>query len=221
MKPIEKNQARAMRKTGMAIKIIAEQLNISPGSVSRWVADIELTEIQKSKLKSNSLKGALKRKEYAEEKRKKYQQNGAKLILQKNPDYIAGCMLYWAEGDKKKNQLGLSNSDPYLMKIFINFMRKNFNLPNDRFSVTVHCYTNNGITIEEIQSYWIKTLLLSKDNLKKPLVNQVPKSSKLYKKNKLLYGVCHLKVLRSTEIVQTIFGSISQYGNMKDYFVLH
>jgi len=36
----------------------------------------------------------------------------------------AGSMLYWAEGDKARNQARLSNSDPELLRFFVDFLRR-------------------------------------------------------------------------------------------------
>jgi len=39
---------------------------------------------------------------------------------------LAGCMLYWAEGFKKKNVVDFGNSDANMMKYFLFFLsRKN------------------------------------------------------------------------------------------------
>lgn len=38
--------------------------------------------------------------------------------------HVAGCMLYWGEGNKGKNDLAITNSDPDLLRLFLRFLRE-------------------------------------------------------------------------------------------------
>jgi len=63
----------------------------------------------------------------------------------------------------------------------------------------------------EIEDFWLTTLGLPRTCLRKSIVNTYSKYSQKKRKNKLPYGTCAL-VVHSTEIVQTIYGSIQEYG---------
>jgi hypothetical protein len=65
---------------------------------------------------------------------------------------------------------------------------------------------------KEIESYWLKNLNLPNKNLRKTIINNLPKSSKSVKVNKLEYGTARITVCK-TEIVQEIFGAIQEFGN--------
>jgi hypothetical protein len=52
--------------------------------------------------------------------------------------------------------------------------------------------------------------------LRKHTLNHLPTSSSGGKKNKLPYGVCALRVLRSTRIVQHIYGAIQEYAGFEE-----
>ena len=222
MKYKEKLKARELRrKEGLSLVDISKRLEVSKGSVSVWVRDINLTKEQKLKL---SLKnpvfigqnnGAKAIKEKAKEIRKKYQEVGRKEAQQNNLLHCQGCMLYWAEGTKSRNCMRFSNSDPFLMLLFKNFLENYFNIPNDKIILKINCYTNNGIVLEDIIVYWLNFLNLSRENLRKCQINQIPSSSKKYKRGKLLYGVANLEVY-SVELVQRIYGAIKEYASITE-----
>jgi hypothetical protein len=121
-------------------------------------------------------------------------------------------MLYWAEGSKNRNVVALANGDVDLVRFFCFFLRKEFALEPEDLRVTLNFYTGNGLSQEEIESYWLGALELPRTCLRKPTVDQFPKSSKRKRGARLPYGVCRLSAKRSTYIVQHIFGAIQQYG---------
>ena len=63
----------------------------------------------------------------------------------------------------------------------------------------------------KIEQYWLDRLGLPPSSLRKSTVNTYSKYSLKKRANKLPYGTCKLAV-HSTQIVQTIYGSIQEYG---------
>jgi hypothetical protein len=47
-------------------------------------------------------------------------------------------------------------------------------------------------------------------------MNHTPTSSSGMKTNRLPYGVCNVRVLRSTALVQHIYGAIQEYGGFEE-----
>ena len=45
-KPLQRRQARILRKHGFGVKTIAHKINVSSSTVSQWCKDIELTPDQ-------------------------------------------------------------------------------------------------------------------------------------------------------------------------------
>jgi hypothetical protein len=121
-------------------------------------------------------------------------------------------MLYWAEGSKNRNVLKFSNSDPAMVAMFVRFLRECFSLTSDDMSFNLNVYTNNGLTIGEIEAYWLEFLGLSPRCTRKHIINHFPTSSSGSGKRKLPYGVCNLAVKRSTWLVQHIYGAIQEYS---------
>jgi hypothetical protein len=215
-KPIERAEARRLRAQGLPMKQIAAQLGVSPASVHAWTRDVPVSEEQ---LAANRRAGAVARNvlwaERHREVRRSYQAEGRRWARRGDALHQAGCMLYWAEGAKSRNGVGLANSDPHLMRFFTRFLDASFELEPPDYKVNFNVYLNNGVTIEEVESHWLGVLDLPRSCLRTHIVNHFPTSSSGLRRNRLPFGVCHLRV-HSTRIVQHIFGAIQEYGGFEE-----
>jgi hypothetical protein len=209
-----------MRLAGQAIKPIAAELGISPATVLRWTTDITLEPAQRATLNASHHEAYLRRSiawsERCRQRRSRWQQEGRERARLGDPLHVAGCMLYWAEGGKSKNQLKLCNSEVSMVRFFRRFVSTCFDAPPERFVMSLNVYTTNGLTIAEIEDYWLAALGLHHECMRKHILNHLPTSSSGQKKNRLPYGVCTLGVKRSTPIVQHIFGAIQEYGDFEE-----
>lgn len=227
MKPLTRIEARKLRIQGLPIKKIARELDVSASSVSVWVRDIALTEEQtkileqQNPLFNKQISGGKVRADRARAQRLQYQQEGKDSARHGNLLHQAGCLLYWAEGKKSKNICCLTNSDSHLLKLFIKFLRECFSLDNSQFTIACNYYTNNGLTREDIENYWLQELGLDHTALRKGQENNRPRSAtNATRHNKLPYGMCSLTVKSSTKIVQHIYGAIQEYANFSNNYML-
>jgi transcriptional regulator with XRE-family HTH domain len=138
VKTVERRQARLLRRRdGCSVKEIARLVGASPSTVSLWVRDIELTAEQHEALRQRNpvynvqLNGWKANIDKGRARRLGYQQAGRRRVAHPSGLYVAGCMLYWAEGDKKRNSVRLSNADPELVRLFVEFLRECFGVLND------------------------------------------------------------------------------------------
>jgi len=214
MKREIRDQAIELRKQGLSITAIANQLKVAKSSVSNWTRHIELTPQQKAKLKSQQHrwgaqnKGAQTNKARARELRQTYQNEGREAAKSGSKLHLTGCMLYWAEGAKiKKNSVHFANSDPYMIQLFMRFLREEFDIPEDKYRLQIHCHTTNADKQERIKHFWADLLGLPLNTIQKLQV----KVGSQTRKNRLEYGVCALQV-HSTAIVHHIYGAIQEYG---------
>ena len=124
-------------------------------------------------------------------------------------------MLYWAEGDKgSKNAARLSNSDPEVLRFFLRFLRTYFDVPDEKLRVTCHLFADHIARQREIEQFWLDICDLPDRCLCKSFVNVYSKHSQRKRVNKLPYGTARVTV-HSTEVVQSIFGSIQEYGGFE------
>jgi hypothetical protein len=124
-------------------------------------------------------------------------------------------MLYWADGAKDRNTIKFSNSDPRMLVLFRRFLSDALAIEIDEIVVSINVYTNNGLSIEEIEAYWLDLLGLPHSSARKHTLNHVPTSSSGRARNKLPYGVCTLRV-QSTWMVQHIYGAIQEYAGFEE-----
>jgi plasmid maintenance system antidote protein VapI len=216
-KPIERGIARQLRaECGEPIKKLAAALGVSPGTVSRWVRDIELTPEQHMR---NQRRAGTKRgeawRELHRSRRRAYQEEGRRQARAGDPLHLAGCMLYWAEGSKGRNAINLTNSDPRMLRFFARFLRTSMDVESADLSIRLNVYLGNGLSLEQIERHWLEVLDLSRGALRKHSIDHFPTSSS-GRRRTLPYGVCTLRVRRSTRLVQRIYGAIQEYAGFDE-----
>jgi transposase-like protein len=217
----ERTRARQLRREeGLSIKEIARRVGVSPSSVSVWVRDIDLTQDQHAalRLQNRIYDGQIKGRAIAASNRRaerlEAQKHGRRLARTGNPGFVAGCMLYWAEGGKDRNQLRFSNSDPAMVRFFVSFLRRYYDLPDSQIRVTCHLYADHEERQREVEQFWLTTLDLPDSSLCKSIVNVYSKYSQRKRVGMLPYGTCRVVVSR-TSVVQSIFGGIQEIGGFR------
>jgi transcriptional regulator with XRE-family HTH domain len=217
VKTHERELARRLRQEeGAAVGEIAERLGVSKSSVSLWVRDIELSEAQQEALLQRNpaynrqLSGWTKMAERRRAERRAFQDDGRRRAREGDPMFIAGCMLYWGEGAKSRNQLQFANADPEMARFFVDFLRRYFGL-SDEIRITCRLYADHLARQKEVEDFWLETLALRRTALRKSVVNVYSKYSERRRVGNLPYGTCHVVVSR-TWLTQTIFGAIQEIG---------
>jgi hypothetical protein len=223
-KSAEQARARALRSQGMPYKRIAAQLGVSPSSVFNWTQDIELTpEQREANLRGptgplNPERVARAAASWAARCRRRRlvcQQEGRAKAREGDPRHQAGCLLYWAEGAKGRNAIAFSNSDQNMVRLFRRFLTDSLGIERESIVMSLNVYTNNGMTIEEIERHWLELLDLPVSCVRKHTLNHMPTSSSGRAKHKLPYGVCTLRV-HNTRMLQHIYGAIQEYGGFEE-----
>ena len=148
-------------------------------------------------------------------RRQRWQEEGRAARLGE-PLHFAGCLLYWAEGAKKRNIVSFSNSDVNMVRLFRRFLEECFGLGPRDLTFRAHVYLNNGLSISEIEDYWLSALDLNRSCLRGHQINKRPAPTSGRKANKLPYGVGNVDVLKSTWLAQHIFGAIQEYGQFAE-----
>ena len=203
------------------MKHIARLVGVAPSSVSIWVRDVPLTPVQVEALRqmnpafNRQLRGANRNAERGRARRNVYQEDGRELARRGAALHVAGVMLYWAEGDKgSKNTARLSNSDPDLLRLYVDFLRTYFDVPDEKLRVNCHLFADHLARQVEIEQFWLDLLDLPRSCLCKSFVNVYSKYSQKKRQNKLPFGTTRVCV-NSTSVVQSIFGSIQEYGGFE------
>jgi transposase-like protein len=200
---------------GRSVKEIARLLGVAQSTVSLWVRDIELTEAQRRDLDRTARRSRVQARQACWRKRRlAFQEHGRRLARGGDAMHAAGCMLYWAEGSKSRNAAQICNADPEVLRFFVRFLRMYFDVPVERVRVTCNLFADHLERQREIEQFWLDTLDLPRTAPCQSIVNVYSKYSQKKRKNKLPYGTCRLCV-HSTAVVQSIFGSIQEYGGFE------
>ena len=61
-------------------------------------------------------------------------------------------MLYWAEGNKKTEDIKFSNSDPSMIKFMMKWFREICNVPEKKFRIALHIH--ELLSRKNVEKYW-------------------------------------------------------------------
>lgn len=205
----------------MSVKEIARTVGVAPSSVSLWVRDVPLTAAQLESLRQRNpaynaqLRGASGNAERWRARRAAFQEEGREMAQRGSWLFVAGVMLYWAEGDKRsRNAARISNSDPEVLRLFMRFLRECLDVPDERIRATCNLFADHLQRQKEIEQFWLDELGLPRDRLCKSVVNVYSKYSQKKRRGKLPYGTTRVNV-HSVRTAQQIYGAIQEYGGVR------
>lgn len=220
MKKNEKDKAIDLRKKGISMGEIAQQLNVSKSTVSYWVRDIILSEAEVKKIQSNShSRLAIERRRTSRMDRHALERQ---IITRKaleeakthknNSLWCVAVALYWGEGGKTQRTVRIANSDPAVIKLMMKFFREFCLVPLHKTRAHVHAFAHTDI--EGAVSYWSKISGIPKKQFFKTYVKN--SSNSKFKKNSLPYGTCQIYVHDSVLFI-TMLAWIEYLKNSKHY----
>jgi hypothetical protein len=211
-KPEERKKARELRIQGWRIVDIASELDTHKDVIIEWCRDIKLTDEQIASLSEDDIlwaaqhKGAQVNSKIGLHRRLQYQEVGREQTRNGSLLHLIGCMLYWGEGAKHRQQLRFTNTDPDMLKLFVSFLRLELNVPDEKIILRVMTHSENQDEWLQIQEYWLDFLEFPKDT-KVAMQQKIGTKSR---KTRYPHGICAIDVY-STEVVQKIFGAIQEY----------
>lgn len=105
---------------------------------------------------------------------------------------IAASMLYWAEGYKGSLErpakfVDFANSDPFMIRVFLNFLRSVYVLDESRLRVYLYCHDNNDVS--KLITYWQNVTKIPAKQFSKPYIKQ----SCSHKHKRMQYGLIHIR----------------------------
>jgi hypothetical protein len=213
---VTREAARALRRRGASLRSISAAVGAAPSTVSLWVRDLPLPEAARARLegadpvRSGRRTGQLAWSRLTRTARLAAQDSGRRLARAGDPLHVAGCMLFWAEGSKQRSAVTFTNADPEMLAFFLRFLRECYGVRDEQLRLSVNCHLGNGLTLEQIEAWWLARLRLPRGCLLKATVNRPSSASKRVRRP-LLYGTARL-VVHSTAVVQSIYGAIQEYA---------
>jgi len=199
MKIHEKEHSRKLRRDGLSINHIVKITGYSKASVSVWVRDIVLTKDQRDKVSLNGRsvdsieKRRVSRIKNEETKSKNILESAKKdfNFVTKSELKLIGISIYIGEGAKsKKGTVGVSSSDPAIIKIMIRFFKEICRVPNEKFRIQVHTFEHANIS--EVEKYWSQVTSIPISQFYKTYIKT--SSASLHKRNTLPHGTIDLTI---------------------------
>lgn len=196
MKLNEKLKAINLRKKGMSYDEILKNVKVSKSTLSFWLRDLPLTNETNKKL----LKGReLSRYFAAESRKRKRKADTATAIekgiqefqsLLKNPLFLVGLCLYWAEGDKhKQEKIKFTNSDEKMILLMMKWFRDICDVPEEKFRIALHVH--NLHVSKNIKRYWSGITGVPERQFQKIYIKQ---TTLRHRRNILYNGTCAIVV---------------------------
>ena len=223
----EREEAQILRSKGNSIAEIAKQLRVSKSTVSMWCRDIVLSDKAMNKIiQSSNTKSTAGILRYTESLRKKRQDEviadmdkGARMIgeLSTRDIFCIGLGLYWGEGYKKGSQeFGFTNSDPAMIKFYIDWLQVVFGLDRDDLILRVSINAQHESRDKKVRQYWseVTTIPLSQFT-KTSFIKSINK--KVYSNELLHYGTLRVKVRRGTAKRRQVLGAINRIKTSYDF----
>ncbi len=193
----DKDIALKLRLSGKSYGQIREELKIAKSTLSVWFKN-NPTSIQTKLLLSRQINpinprvaerikkfaqaNKLKWEKFREEAREEARKEFPKLI--KNPLFITGLTMYWAEGDNQvKNPVKFANTDPRMVALFTKFATEAIGIPRSKLRISLIIYPD--IDPVACKTYWAKIVGIPHSQFHK---TQVIKGR--HPTRRLLNGVC-------------------------------
>lgn len=190
-------ELRIQGKTYSEIRAVIP--NLPKSTLSGWLRNIKLTPEQEERLRRNVEKNIykgrvkaawairqsrIKRTNYIIEQAKKEVPS-----LLKNPLFLIGLSLYWAEGTKSNEYVQFANSDPRLIKIMMKWFREICKVPDEKMKI--HIYIHKVYSHENCEAFWSKITSIPVSRFGKTTYKPTPHK---VKKNLDYKGVCRIDI---------------------------
>lgn len=157
-------ELRKLGKTYGEIRNIIGK-NIPKSTLSLWCNKIYLTSEQRKIIDKKVIENCKKGMEVAwivnRERRKKYlksivnrNKHLSKILKNRDIGKVALSMLYIGEGSKgfNRSSLRFGNSDPFVIDLFLNLMRKCYTIDEKKFRCTILCRADQNIG--KLETFW-------------------------------------------------------------------
>ncbi len=161
----EQEQARRLRADGATLGDIAAALGVAKSSVSVWVRDVEFQPRPRTRGRRRGPNALQRRKQ---EQIERLRAEGAARVgtLSEREFLVAGAALYAGEGAKRDGSVCFANSDPRLMAFFCAWLRRFFDIDEQRLRVRV--YLHKGLDLEAAIAFWSQVTAVPSSQFQAP-----------------------------------------------------
>lgn len=211
----DKMLALALRKRGYSYNLIHKKLNVPISTLSDWFSNIRWSQVIKRdltkrafekvypQLRAMSKARSIMWEKWREDARQEAIRKFSKFV--KDKLFVAGIMLYWGEGDQTpKGAVRLANTDPRMIALFSEFLKKYCLLAGREMKVAIVIYPD--LSSDGCKIYWSRVSGVPTERFAKVQVIQGRHPTK-----KLSHGICYIGV-NSRQIKEKILKWIELFA---------
>lgn len=192
-----KQKAVALRKKGFSYPMIGSQLGVGHSTLSGWCSKLSLSKLAEKKIfdrKKEHLVSARKlairalRISYIRQRQEITNKTNEELSgwpLNKIDKEALLAMLYLGEGFKKKSLVGLGNSNPDILSLYVKLLRDIYSVRDEEFRCFLYLRYDQDVEIEEV--YWSKVLKIPRSQFRKANLDRRTAGKKTWEG---YHGVC-------------------------------
>ena len=187
-----------LRHLGLSYGEIMELIPVKKSTLATWCRDVRLTTDQIEAIRQRRAQEPGIPRDTNWRRREEIAQlrsiaRELALELADDPFWIAGLVLYWAEGTKGRNRVSMANADPRALRLFIRWLRIYVD-PGAKF--TIHLHLHEGNDEEAAKRYWRSETGLDQANFIKTFIK--PKGTG-HRKNHLPHGICTVRMRKASD----------------------
>lgn len=218
-----KNKAVQLRKEGNTYSEILKKIPVAKSTLSLWLRSVNLSKKQKQNLTIKKMQAAMRG---GEAKKRKRIENSKKIINQAKMEigeitdreaWLAGTMLYWAEGSKQKEtniSVGVmfSNSDPAMIKFFVKWLKKYLRVTDQDIILEIYIHENFKAKKDQFIKFWSDELGLPIEKFDRVYFKKNVVKTKRKNISGKYHGQINVKVRKSSNFNRKIQGWIEGFN---------
>ncbi len=165
-KYVERAKARELRAQAWTLNEIAAELGVSKASVSVWVRDVDFTPRPRNRGHPAGPFHPMRLKKEAEIERCRHEAETwvGELTEREVTMFVLG--LYAGEGNKTQGGVGMANTNPLYLKVFVTWLRAAFEIDESRLRAAL--YLHEGLDIDGATAFWSDLLDIPAAQFTKP-----------------------------------------------------
>ena len=187
-----------LRRLGLSYGEIMDLIPVKKSTLATWCRDVPLSAAQIDAIKERraQIPGIPRNTNWRRrEEIRELREVARSLVpeLAEDPFWVAGLIMYWAEGTKGRNRVSVANADPRALRLFILFVRR-FIDPSAKF--TIHLHLHEGNDEDAAKHYWRTATGLHQANFIKTYIK--PRGTG-HRKNHLKHGICTIRMKKASD----------------------
>jgi hypothetical protein len=162
----ERQRARELRALSWTLNEIAAELDVSKGTVSTWVRDVQFTPRPRNRGHPAGPKHPMRLRKEAEIERCRIEAEAWVGELT-GRDLAMFCLgLYAGEGSKTDGAVSMANTNPRYLRALLAWLRGDFRLDESRWRARL--YLHEGLDLDSVMEHWIGLLGIEAGRFHKP-----------------------------------------------------